>query len=142
MGGINYYLIESSILPEVYSKVIRAKRLLLSGEAKSVSAAVKMAGISRSAYYKYKDKIFEYSKQGEDTATISAKLDDNAGVLSSVMSELYFAGANVLSVNQSIPVDDVADVTITVRISNAGANAEELIEKIENISGVRKANLL
>ena len=60
-----------------------------------------MAGISCSAYYKYKDKIFEYSEQGDDATTINAKLQDNAGVLSSVMNELYLAGANILAFNQS-----------------------------------------
>ena len=86
MSGIKYLLVEQSILPEVYTKVLAAKSLLASGEAASASAAAKMAGISRSAYYKYKDKIFEYSGDNEDTATINAKLTDNAGLLSSVMN--------------------------------------------------------
>ena len=107
----------------------------------SVSQAVKMAGISRSAYYKYKDKIFEYSEQGEDTATINAKLIDNAGVLSSVMSELYLLGANVLSVNQSIPVNNVADVSITVSIANTSITDGELVEKIQNVSGVKSVSI-
>lgn len=101
-----------------------------------------MAGISRSAYYKYKDKIFEYSEQSEDTATINAKLLDNAGVLSSVMNELYLAGANVLSVNQSIPVNSVADVSITVRISDAQLTDDVLLKKIKNIDGVKSVELL
>ena len=91
MGKVNYLLLDMSVLPEVYVKVIEAKG----------SQAIKMAGISCSAYYKYKDKIFEYSEQGDDTTTINAKLLDNAGVLSSVMNELYLAGANILAVNQS-----------------------------------------
>ncbi|MBR4241859.1 MAG: hypothetical protein IKR97_06520, partial [Eubacterium sp.] len=111
--GVKFYLVDSSILPEVYSKVIKAKNLLLSGEVSSVSSAVKMAGISRSAYYKYKDSIFEYNAQGEETVAISAKLEDNAGVLSSVLSELYLFGANILSVNQSAPINSVANVSIT-----------------------------
>ena len=81
--------------------LIEAKGYLQSGEAANASQAVKMAGISCSAYYKYKDKIFEYSEQGDDATTINAKLQDNAGVLSSVMNELYLAGANILVVNQS-----------------------------------------
>ena len=110
MGKVNYLLVDMSILPDVYTRVIKAKNFLQSGEAANASQAAKMAGISRSAYYKYKDKIFEYSEQGEDVSTINAKLRDNAGVLSSVMNELYMAGANILAVNQSIPVNDVADV--------------------------------
>ena len=95
MGKVNYLLLDMSVLPEVYVKVIEAKGYLQSGEAANASQAVKMAGISCSAYYKYKDKIFEYSEQGDDATTINAKLQDNAGVLSSVMNELYLAGANI-----------------------------------------------
>jgi len=141
LGNVNYLLIEASILPDVYLKVIEAKNLLLSKEADSVSQAVRMAGISRSAYYKYKDKVFEYSEQGEDTVTIDARLEDNAGVLSSVMNELYLAGANVLSVNQSIPVNAVANVSITVRIAEADTANGELMEKIKKVSGVKSAAL-
>ena len=96
-----------------------------------------MAGISRSAYYKYKDAIFEYSTgDADETATINAKLKDNAGVLSALMNELYKAGANVLSVNQSVPVNSVADVSVTVRISEMTVTAEKLLEAVKNIDGV------
>lgn len=142
MGKVNYLLVDMSIMPEVYKKVIKAKNLLLSGEASSTSQAVKMADVSRSAYYKYKDKIFEYSEQAEDTSTVNAKLLDNAGVLSSVMNELYLAGANVLSVNQSIPVNNVADVSITVRMLEANDTSEQLLEKIKNINGVKSAEIV
>ena len=95
MEKINFYLINASIVPDIYKKVITAKSLLASGKAKSASQAAKMADISRSAYYKYKDAIFEYhGDDSSDTATINAKLMDNAGVLSSLMNELYKAGAN------------------------------------------------
>lgn len=136
LSKVNYYLIDSSILPEVYSKVIKAKNLISSGEASSATEAAKMAGISRSAYYKYKDKLFEYSEQAEDTTTLNAKLHDNAGVLSSVMNEVYLAGANVLSVNQSVPVNQVADVSITIRIADSDTSNDELVERIQKIDGV------
>ena len=142
MAKIKYLLVDMSVLPDVYARVIEAKGYLQSGEAANSSQAAKMAGISRSAYYKYKDKIFEYSEQGEDTATINAKLLDNAGVLSSVMNELYIDGANVLSVNQSIPVNGVADVSVTVRIANADVSNDSLLEKIKGISGVKSVELV
>lgn len=142
MGKVNYLLVDMSIMPEVYTKVIKAKNLLLSGEASSTSQAVKMAGISRSAYYKYKDKIFEYSEQAEDTSTVNAKLLDNAGVLSSVMTEVYHTGANVLSINQSIPVNNIADVSITVRMSEANTSGDELLDRIKKINGVKSAELV
>ena len=142
MGKVNYLLLDMSVLPEVYVKVIEAKGYLQSGEAANASQAAKMAGISRSAYYKYKDKIFEYSEQGDDVTTINAKLQDNAGVLSSVMNELYLAGANILAVNQSIPVNNIADVSITVSFAQSGHMTDELIEKIKSVGGVKSAELV
>ena len=141
MGKVNYVLVNKDILPEVYSKVIAANKLLATGEATSASQAAKMAGISRSAYYKYKDQIFEYSENSEDTVTFNAKLLDNAGVLSSVMNALYQAGANVLSINQSIPVNSVADVSITVRISETDISIDQLSDNIKDINGVKFVNI-
>lgn len=101
-----------------------------------------MADISRSAYYKYKDAIFEYhGDDSNDTATINAKLMDNAGVLSSLMAELYKAGANVLSVNQSVPIHSVADVSVTVRIAEMAISKKELLNSIEKIDGVNSVVL-
>ena len=139
MGKVNYLLVDMSVLPEVYVKVIEAKGYLQSGEAANASQAAKMAGISRSAYYKYKDKIFEYSEQGDDVTTINAKLQDNAGVLGSVMNELYLAGANILAVNQSIPVNNIADVSITVSFAQSGHMTDEVLEKINSVGGVKSA---
>ena len=139
MGKVNYLLVDMSVLPEVYVKVIEAKGYLQSGEAANASQAAKMAGISRSAYYKYKDKIFEYSEQGDDVTTINAKLQDNAGVLGSVMNELYLAGANILAVNQSIPVNNIADVSITVSFAQSGHMTDEVLEKIISVGGVKSA---
>ena len=142
MEKINFYLINASIVPDIYKKVIKAKNLLASGEAKSASQAAKMADISRSSYYKYKDAIFEYhGDDSSDTATINAKLMDNAGVLSCLMSELYKAGANVLSVNQSVPIHSVADVSVTVRIAEMTATKEELLNSIKEIDGVNSVVL-
>ena len=142
MGKVNYLLLDMSVLPEVYVKVIEAKGYLQSGEAANASQAIKMPGISCSAYYKYKDKIFEYNEQGDDVTAINAKLIDNAGVLSSVMNELYLAGANILAVNQSIPVNNIADVSITVRLSQTDVSTEDLISKIKNIGGVKSAEIV
>lgn len=142
MGKVKYLLVDMSILPEIYAKVVEANGYLQSGEATSASQAAKMVGISRSAYYKYKDKIFEYNEQGDDVTAINAKLIDNAGVLSSVMNELYLAGANILAVNQSIPVNNIADVFITVRLSQTDVSTEDLILKIKNIGGVKSAEIV
>lgn len=142
MSKVNYYLVNSNILPSVYSKVIEAKNYLASGEAETASQAVKMAGISRSAYYKYKDSIFEYNTDSNDeTVTINAKLKDNAGILSALMNELYVSGANVLSVSQSVPVNSVADISVTVRVTEMTATRQELVDNIKSISGVNAVSL-
>lgn len=142
MSKVKYYLVNADILPEVYSRVIKAKSLIASGEAQNASQAVKMAGISRSAYYKYKDAIFEYHGEGSDeTATINAMLKDNAGVLSALMSELYKAGANVLSVNQSVPVNSVASVSVTIRVMDMTLSMQELIENIKKVDGVNSVDI-
>lgn len=140
MSKVNYVLVNEDILPKVYSKVLQAKSYLASGEASSASQAAKMAGISRSAYYKYKDAIFEYNADsGDEMVTVNAKLKDNAGVLSALMNELYKAGANVLSVNQSVPVNSVADVSVTVRVTEMTVTTEKLLEAINDIHGVNSA---
>lgn len=142
MEKVNFYLINSNIMPDIYKKVIKAKSLLASGEAKNVAQASKMAGVSRSAYYKYKDAIFEYhGDDSSDTATINAKLKDNAGVLSSLMNELYKSGANVLSVNQSVPIHSVADVSVTVRIAEMTISKDELLKSVKEIDGVNSVVL-
>lgn len=136
MKRIKYFLVNSEILPDVYARVIDAKNYIASGEAATVTQAIKMAGLSRSAYYKYKDSIFEYDGAGDEARTISAKLKDNAGVLSSLMSEIYKAGANVLSVNQSVPVNGVADVSVTIRITEMNIDTAELVENIKKVGGI------
>jgi chorismate mutase len=142
MKKVKYYLVNADILPEVYSKVVEAKGYIASGEAHSASQAAKMAGLSRSTYYKYKDEIFEYNgEDSDDTVTINAKLKDNAGVLSSLMAELYKAGANVLSVNQSVPVNSVADVSVTVRVAEMSISLDELIENVKMVNGVNAVKL-
>lgn len=97
-----------------------------------------MVGISRSAYYKYKDRVFTYdaAAQGE-VLTLYAKLLDHPGVLSNVMGTLYQAGANVLSVNQNIPVNHVASVSITVRVADMTIGLAGLLEQVRALKGVK-----
>lgn len=142
MSKVNYFLVNSSILPPVFEKVIKAKNYLASGEAANATQAAKMAGISRSAYYKYKDSIFEYNTfDDQETVTLNAKLRDNAGVLSALMNELYLAGANVLSVSQSVPVNSVADVSVTVRVTQMTVSIHDMVDEIKKVSGVKSVNI-
>lgn len=133
-----YVIVKAEILPDVYKRVLLAKKMLFEGEAKSASEAAKLAGVSRSAYYKYKDAVFESGETiGESSVTIEAKLTDTAGVLSDVMNEISNSGANVLSINQTAPVNNVATVSITVRISQMVITTDELIKRIKSTDGVK-----
>ena len=143
MPKLKYLLVNADILPEGYKKVSFAKELLASGEAQNASQAAKMAGISRSAYYKYKDGVFEYSPENADEmVSLSLKLKDNKGVLSAVTNELYLVGANVLSINQEVPQNGIARVLLSVRITEMTVDADTLVEKLKTLGGVKSAKLI
>ncbi len=142
MAKLKYLLVNADILPEVYRKVAIAKELLASGEAQNASQAAKMAGISRSAYYKYKDGVFEYNPENADEmVSLSLKLKDNKGVLSAVTNELYLVGANVLSINQEVPQNGIANVLLSVRITEMTVDADTLVEKLKTLGGVKSAEI-
>lgn len=142
LGKLNYVLVNAEILPEVYRKVLEAKEYLASGDASNATQAAKMAGISRSAYYKYKDGVFEYNPENaEEMATLSLILLDTKGVLSAVTNELYLVGANVLSINQEVPQNGVARVSLTMRIAEMTVSVEKLTEKLKTVSGVKSVKL-
>lgn len=137
MYGSNYLLVDSAVLPEIFHKVIYAKTLLAQGKAKNSSQAAQMAEISRSAFYKYKDSVFMYDRRMSDNImTFYINLEDRAGILSQVLAVLHEVGASVLTINQSIPVDMVAPVTISVRANDVEITDDELFEKLRALSGV------
>ena len=115
-NGGRLVIVSEQVLPEIISKVLEAKRLRASGEAANSAEACRAAGISRSAYYKYKDQVWSYEQQFQNRiASVYLVLKDEKGVLSSIIGRLYELGANILTINQNIPVDSVATVTISVR---------------------------
>lgn len=136
MKNSNYLLVDSQVLPSVFESVVFAKELLANGQAQNATQAAKMAGISRSAFYKYKDFVFKYSGTDQNTLTIFAKLSDKAGVLSSLTTALYEFGANILTVNQAIPVDAAADVSITIKTNDIHVSIEEMMLSLNKIGGV------
>ena len=109
MSGQNqnkFLLVDLSVLPEVFARVVEAKRLMAQGKAKSYSDAAKMAGISRSAFYKYKDRVFPYeSSDLTRMLTLNITLVDEPGILSALIAGLYQAGGNIVTINQNIPAD-------------------------------------
>lgn len=134
-----FILIDSSVAPEIFLKVLECKRLLASGEARTASEAAKLCGISRSAFYKYRDFVHSYSKSaGMNIMTICATLIDKAGVLSSLLLAFYNAGANILTVNQNIPIDGVALITISARIDHLSMGEEEFLQNLRALDGIEK----
>ena len=130
-------LVDARVLPAVFGKVMEAKKLISKGIAKSSTEACRMVGISRSAFYKYRDSVFFYEEQNpKKTVTLYLKLSDEPGVLSSVLSALYRHHANVLTVNQNIPVDGAADVTVTMRINEKKVDMAQFRQALRQIDGV------
>lgn len=132
-------LVDASCLPEVYSRVLEAKMLLASGKAETAVQAARMAGISRSAYYKYKDAVFPY--EGDRTSnilTVHLLLKDMPGVLSGVLAAFAEAGANILTVNQNIPAGGVATVSVSARIDLLKHPVDAFVASLSQVEGVKK----
>ena len=138
----NWVVVDVGVLPEVIIKTLLVKRLLANREEKSSSAACRRVGISRSAFYKYRDSVFIYEEQmNQHIFTVYLLLHDKSGVLSGVLAALYAAQANILTVNQSIPVDGAATVTVSFRLEDA-AQVRPLCEELKGLSGVVDVRML
>ena len=138
-----FIVVDSEVLPEVISKVLEVKKLLANKEEKSSASACKRVGVSRSAYYKYRNSVYSYEeKLMQKIITLSVLLKDEPGVLSSVLVSLHSLHANILTVNQSIPVDGVATVTISLRLNNGFEEAQEMKSIISELKGVVEIQLL
>ncbi len=136
-------VVDASVLPDVIGKVLEVKKLLAYREEKSSAAACKRVGISRSAYYKYKDCVFSYEdKLTQRIINLHLTLRDEAGVLSSVLSALYALDANILTVNQNIPIDGVAGVTFSIRLGGEVQTPHALEERLQTVEGVVSVKIL
>ena len=130
MSKKKYVLVDMDVLPEVFLRVMRAKELLANGEAKNVSLAARMADVSRSAFYKYKDCIF-YADAGQETITISATVLDEPGALQALLGGISAAGGSVVTINQSTPEDGIAQVSLTVRTDMMRIEVQTLCEELK-----------
>ena len=133
---IKYYIVAADALPEVFLKVAEAKRMMQTGEVDTVGAATKLAGISRSAFYKYKDSVQPFNDmKSEHILTFY-------GVLSRVLSVFATSGANILTINQSIPTNGCAAVTISAETSEMEESLEQLLTAVSTLEGVVKFEVL
>lgn len=138
-----YYIVEASALPEVFLKVAEAKRLLSTGEAATVNEATRMTDISRSAFYKYRDAVLPFQNMMTGRIiTFQLMLHDEPGVLSSILAAFAESGANILTINQTIPSGGCAMVTVSAQTMDMECHLEDLLHRLEKTSGVVKAEVL
>ena len=138
-----YYIIEASALPEVFLKVAEAKRLLTTGEAKTVNDATHMTGISRSAFYKYRDSILPFQNMTTGRIiTFQLMMHDEPGVLSSLLTIYAQQKANILTINSIVPTNGHALVTISAELTDLTVSLEELLHLQQNTHGIIKAEII
>ena len=139
----DFFLVDKSVLPEIFIKVMEVKSLLESKKEKTVQDAVNKVGISRSAFYKYRDAVYPlYENTRGKTVTLAANLEDKAGLLSLTLNSIANAGANILTINQTIPINGIANVTITIETNKMKDDLGELIHIIESLDGIRSIKII
>ncbi len=138
-----YFVLKKKAVPEVLLKVVEAKRLLDSGRAESVQEATEMVGISRSSFYKYKDDIFPFHDNAKGkTITMVIQMDDEPGLLSVVLKVVADYHANILTIHQSIPVNGVASLTLSVDVLPGTGDVSRMVDDIEQKDGVHYLKIL
>lgn len=139
----SYLLIDRSVVPEVFPKVLEVKKLLASGAFQSVNDAVQSVGISRSAYYKYKDTVFPFYEMTRGTIiTILYSVMDIPGILSEILAKISSARANILTIHQNLPINSVADITITLEMTDPAADVQQLLDLISTVNGIKRQEIL
>lgn len=139
----NYFVVEAAALPEIFLKVAEAKRLLDTGEVDTVHRATQQVGISRSAFYKYKDAVRPFNDMLHGRiVTFQMMLKDEPGILSSVLGVFGRSGANILTINQGIPVSGCAAVTVTAETNSLSRPLEEVEADLRRAVGVVKCEIL
>lgn len=138
-----YFVLKQKAVPEVLLKVVEAKRLLDSGKAVSVQEAAENVGISRSSFYKYKDDIFPFHDNAKGkTITMVIQLDDEPGLLSVVLRIVADYHANILTIHQSIPINGIASLTLSIQVLQTTGDISRMIEQLEGQPSVHHVKIL
>lgn len=137
-----YYVVKQKALPEVLLRVAQANKLIETKKI-SIAEATEQVGISRSSYYKYKDDIFPFRDNVKGrTITFVLSMDDEPGLLSAVLNKIAEFKANILTIHQTIPVNGVASLTLSVDILTITGDSSAMIEEIDSLKGVRYLKIL
>jgi chorismate mutase len=138
-----YFVVKQKALPEVLLKVVEAKRLIDSGRNISVQEAVDRVGISRSSFYKYKEDIFPFHDTATGTTiTLTFQMDDEPGLLSDVLKTIATFGANILTIHQSIPINGVASLSISVQVLPTTGDVSKMVDAMEQQKGVHYVKII
>ncbi|SUY48367.1 ACT domain protein pheB [Clostridium putrefaciens] len=138
-----FFIVNIKVLPGVFQKVIQVKELIYTGKVKDISEGVKEVGISRSAYYKYKDNVFSMSDNMKgQKATIALLIAHESGTLSRILDKIAENKGNIMTINQDIPINNAANVTITFDISEMKVDMKSILEEIKTIDNIIKVKLI
>lgn len=138
-----YFVVKQKAVPEVLLKVVEAKRLLESEKVPTIQEAVDAVGISRSSFYKYKDDIFQFHDNSQGTTiTLTFQMDDETGLLSDVLKIIADYHANILTIHQSIPINGIASLSLSIQVLQSTGNISNMIDQLENQRGVHHVKIL
>ena len=141
--GSKYYVVKEQAVPEVLLKVVEAKKLLDKGRVSTINEAADRVGISRSSFYKYKDDIFQFHDNAQGTTiTLTFQMEDEPGLLSDVLKTVAEFGANILTIHQSIPINGVASLSLSVKVLPTTGDVSEMLAAMEGQKGVRSVKIL
>ena len=143
MGKDKLYLVSERALPEVLLQVVEAKKLLETKKVMTVGEAAEAVGISRSSFYKYKDDInYFYEDARGKTISFLLEMEDRQGLLSEVLKEVAHYGVNILTIHQSIPVNGLASLSLSLQILNGLTDITDMVASVEAIDGIRRMKIL
>ena len=138
-----YFVVKQKAVPEVLLKVVEAKRLLESEKVLTIQEAVDAVGISRSSFYKYKDDIFPFHDNSQGTTiTLTFQMDDEPGILSDVLKIIAEYRANILTIHQSIPINGIASLTLSIQVLQTTGDISRMIEQLEGQTSVHHVKIL
>lgn len=142
-GERRFFLVRDDMLPEVLLKTALVNEMLSKGEVGKVSEAVEKVGLSRSAYYKYRDGVLQYQNTSRTSViSLSLVLEHQPGILSRVLNTVAATGGNILTINQPVPDKGIAPVSLTLDAGQMAVGVLRLLDELRNLSGVRQAQIL